>query len=76
MISYRICKKIAVRRKGNGYKIRKFHLLTHILEDVMDFGVPQNWNADYNENNHIDIAKKHMHNTQRRKESFTEQCAM
>ena len=72
----RLMKKVAVRCKGNGYKIRKFHLLTHILEDVMDFGVPQNWNADYNENNHIDIAKKHMHNTQRRKESFTEQCAM
>jgi len=65
----------APRNVGMGYKRPKHHLLTHIQNDILDFGVPQCYNSAYNERNHIEIVKTNFNNTQKRKSSVTEQTA-
>ena len=36
-----LLKKIGARSKGMGFKTMKFHSLTHLAEDIENFGVPQ-----------------------------------
>jgi len=54
----------------------KTHLVLHIAEDVLDFGVPENFNSAYAESAHISIAKVTAKNTQRRPETFAFQAAV
>lgn len=68
-------KTVAPRNKCMGYKTPRFHLVTHIQSDILDFGVPQGYNSSYNERNHIEIVKRNFATTQKRKSNVTEQSA-
>jgi hypothetical protein len=53
----------------------KMHLVHHIREGVLDFGVPENVNSAFAESAHIHLAKITSKNTQRRPGTFTLQAA-
>lgn len=54
----------------------KTHLVLHIHDDVLNFGVPEVMNSSYAESGHITICKNTARNTQKRSNSFTVQAAM
>ena len=54
----------------------KTHLVLHIHEDVLNFGVPEVMNSSYSESGHITICKDTTRNTQKRSRTFTFQAAM
>ena len=51
-------KDILPRCDGNGWKIQKFHELTHIAYDVENFGSPKNFDTGIMENRLIHVGKK------------------
>jgi hypothetical protein len=51
------------------------HLVLHIHEDILNFGVPEVMNSAYAESSHRPIAKFTVRNTQKRHKSFTFQAA-
>jgi len=53
----------------------KMHLVLHIGEDILNFGVPENVNSAYAESAHIPISKETTKNTQKRPKTFTLQMA-
>jgi hypothetical protein len=54
----------------------KTHLVLHIHDDVLNFGVPEVMNSSYAESGHITICKNTARNTQKRSNTFTIQAAM
>ena len=53
----------------------KTHLVLHIHDDVLNFGVPKVMNSSYSESGHITICKDTTRNTQKRSQTFTLQAA-
>jgi len=51
-------KRYAPHQNRNGWHLQKFHDLLHIVQDIENFGSPNNVDAAPNENNLINLAKK------------------
>jgi Plavaka transposase len=68
-------KFIAPRPTGMKNNTIKFHLVLHLADDILDHGVPQNFNSSFAESAHISLAKDTARNTQKRTASFTYQAA-
>ena len=47
-----IMRKVAQRNKGMGLKLMKFHAILHIHEDIIQFGVPLEYDTSANESHH------------------------
>ena len=62
------------RTQGNGMKVLKFHILSHMVDDIDRFGSPQNYNGGPCESN-FKPQKKMAKCTQQRPESIQEQLA-
>ena len=46
--------KIATRSKGMGLKLIKFHAILHAVEDIIQFGIPTEFDTGANESHHKD----------------------
>jgi hypothetical protein len=66
---------ICPRLSGMRNDTIKMHLALHIMEDILDHGVPDVINSSYAESAHIPPAKNTSRNTQKRVASFTRQAA-
>ena len=64
-----IMRKVAQRTKGMGLKLVKFHMITHIMDDILQFGVPLEYDTSSNESMHKP-SKKVSKMTQRAAETF------
>jgi hypothetical protein len=71
----RTMKTVAPRHTGMKDSTIKTHLVHHIGEDILDFGVPHNANSAFAESAHIHLANISSKNTQRRPGTFTLQAA-
>ena len=73
----RLLRYVAPRLTG-GMKSNtiKTHLVLHIHEDILNFGVPEVMNSSYAESGHITICKDTTRNTQKRSQTFTVQAAV
>ena len=69
-----LMRKIAKRSAGMGLKLLKFHLILHLSEDILQFGVPLEFDTAANESHHKQ-AKKAARLTQRDAASFQFQTA-
>lgn len=47
-----LVRKVSPRSAGMGLKTTKFHMVTHITQQIKDFGVPSEVNTDHNEAHH------------------------
>ena len=73
----RSLKFVAPRLSGAmGNTTIKTHLVLHMDDDILNFGVPEVMNSSYAESAHISISKVTTRNTQKRQETFTLQAAM
>jgi hypothetical protein len=73
----RSLKFVAPRLSGAmGNTTIKTHLVLHMDEDILNFGVPEVMNSSYAESAHITISKDTARNTQKRQQTFTLQAAM
>ena len=70
-----LMRKIAQRNKGMGLKLAKFHMILHLWEDIMEFGVPLETDTSANESMHKP-SKKASKMTQRAAATFNFQTAM
>ena len=70
-----LIKKVCRRTKGMGLKTTKFHGITHLASDIMNFGVPLEMCTGANEEHHKP-AKAAGKLTQRKKETFNQQSAL
>ena len=68
-------RKIAQRNEGLGLKLAKFHMILHLWEDVMEFGVPLETDTSANESMHKP-SKKASKMTQKAADTFNFQTAM
>ena len=64
-----LMRKIAQRNKGMGLKLAKFHMILHLWEDIMEFGVPLETDTSANESMHKP-SKKASKMTQRAAATF------
>ena len=69
-----IMRKVANRTKGMGLKLAKFHMILHIWEDILQFGVPLEYDTSPNESMHKP-SKKASKMTQRAADTFNYQTA-
>ena len=69
-----LIKKIGKRTKGMGFKIAKFHLILHIVDDILANGVPLEVDTGSNEEGHKPT-KSAAKLTQKNEETFNEQTA-
>ena len=69
-----IMQKVAQRNAGMGLKLLKFHMILHIWEDIIQFGVPLEFDTSANESMHKP-AKQASKMTQKAHESFNFQTA-
>ena len=69
-----IMRKVAQRTKGMGLKLVKFHMILHIWEDIMQFGVPLEYDTSANESMHKP-SKKASKMTQKAADTFNFQTA-
>lgn len=69
-----IMKNVASRSKGMGLKIMKFHAILHLMEDILLYGVPMEFDTGFNESHHktTKVAAKL---TQRKESTFNHQTA-
>ena len=65
-------KKVANRQAGMQLKITKFHTILHYAEDIINFGVPMNFDTGSDESGHKP-SKVAASTTQKRKDLFDEQ---
>ena len=72
LVSY---KRICRRREGNEMKVLKYHLMTHVIDDIKRLGSPQNVNGGPCESNFVP-QKREAKRTQRRNENFLKQMGM
>ena len=68
-------KEVLDRKDGQGWKIPKFHLMTHFADDVYRFGSMRNFDSATGERNHKTEVKDPAQHTQRRKDEFEMQTA-
>lgn len=68
-------RKIAQRTEGMGLKLIKFHIILHLADDILQFGVPLEFDTGANEGHHKD-AKKAAKLTQKEAASFQYQTAL
>jgi hypothetical protein len=47
-----VMRKVAKRTKGMGLKLMKFHAILHLVEDIISFGVPLEFDTAANESHH------------------------
>jgi hypothetical protein len=59
-----------------GNTIIKAHLVLHMNDDILDFGVPEVTSSSYAESAHITISKDTTHKTLMRQQTFTLKAAM
>ena len=69
-----IMRKVAQRRKGMGLKLLKFHMILHIWEDILELGVPLEYDTSANESMHKP-SKKASRMTQKAADTFNFQTA-
>ena len=69
-----IIKDVAKRSKGMGLKTVKFHAIVHLVDDMLNFGVPLETDTGSNESGHKP-AKMSARLTQKNKELFEPQTA-
>ena len=67
-------KKICRRKEGNEMRILKYHMMTHVVDDIIRLGLPQNVNGGPCESNFIP-QKREAKRTQRRADTFLKQIA-
>jgi hypothetical protein len=63
--------KVAPRGEGMGWKIIKFHDITHMADAIKNFGVPNNVDTESDEAGHK-ASKTEAVKTQKRKDKFDE----
>jgi hypothetical protein len=68
-------KKIVRRQEGMGLKITKFHVILHLVEDILDFGVPTVFDTGSNEMAHKQY-KSSAKQTQKNAKYFEHQTAI
>lgn len=69
-----ILKNVARRTKGMGMKLMKFHAITHMVHDMLLYGIPYEFDTGSNESHHK--PSKHAAKlTQRKEETFNFQTA-
>ena len=61
----RLVKFVAPRFKGMSNNTIKMHMVLHIHEDILNFGVPEVMNSAYAELSHRPVAKLTIRNTQK-----------
>ena len=69
-----LIKKVGNRKKGMGLKLMKFHGIMHMARDILNFGVPMEFDTGANESGHKDTKKAALL-TQKNQETFTKQTA-
>jgi hypothetical protein len=69
-----IMKKVANRTTGMGLKIMKYHVVLHMADDILNFGVPLEFDTGANESHHK-ASKVAAKMTQRNASTFTQQVA-
>ena len=69
-----IMRRVAQRNKGMGLKLLKFHMILHIVEDIIELGVPLEYDTSANESMHKP-SKKASKMTQRAADTFNFQTA-
>jgi hypothetical protein len=70
-----IMRRVARRQKGMGLKLMKFHCILHIWEDILQFGVPLEFDTSANERMHK-ADKAAARRTQRASDTFNYQTAL
>ena len=70
-----IMRKVARRQKGMGLKLMKFHSILHLSDEILQFGVPLEYDTSANERMHKP-AKAAAKRTQRAAETFNYQTAL
>ena len=70
-----LIKKVGRRVKGMGLKITKFHSIMHMADDILNFGVPMEFDTGSNESGHK-YEKTAAKLTQKKKELFDEQTCV
>ena len=70
-----IMKNVAQRMTGMGLKIMKFHSIIHMVEDILLFGVPYEFDTGANESHHK-LTKQAAKLTQRNEHTFNYQVAI
>ncbi len=70
-----LLRKVAPRGEGMGWKIIKFHGITHMADDIKFFGVPSNVDTESDEAGHK-ASKTEAVKTQKRKDKFDEQVSI
>ena len=69
-----VMRRVAQRNKGMGLKLLKFHMILHICEDIIQLGVPLEYDTSANESMHKP-SKKASKMTQRAADTFNFQTA-
>jgi hypothetical protein len=69
-----IMRKVAQRNAGMGLKLLKFHMILHIWEDILQYGVPLEFDTSANESMHKP-AKQASRMTQKAHDTFNFQTA-
>ena len=68
-------KKTLRRAKGMGMKIPKFHMILHICDDILNFGIPSALDTGVNESHHK-LSKTAALLTQKKEETFVYQTSI
>ena len=68
-------KKVAPRHAGMGLKLMKFHAIAHLVNDILLYGVPSEFDAGSNESHHKPT-KQAAQLTQRDERTFDMQTAI
>ena len=69
-----LIRKVGNRKKGMGLKIVKYHAIMHMTQDILNFGVPMNFDTGADESGHKP-AKTAAKLTQKRKDTFDQQVS-
>ncbi len=69
-----LIKKVGKRAKGMGLKLIKYHTILHMSQDILNFGVPMEYDTGSNESGHKKT-KQAAKLTQKKEETFDEQVA-
>lgn len=69
-----LIRKVGKRTKGMGLKIMKYHAIVHMADDIMNFGVPMNYDTGADEAGHKP-SKSAAKLTQKNKDTFDQQVS-
>jgi hypothetical protein len=70
-----LLRKVAPQGEGMGWKIIMFHGITHMADDIKNFGVPNNVDTESDEAGHK-ASKTEAVKMQKRKDKFDEQVSI